>query len=100
MNTKRLGAPAALLALSLRYFLRHRAQAILAVIGIALGVAVVLAIDLASASAQRSFAQATEDVVGRATHQIVGGPASMKWPTRTCVSFTACVMWHRSWKRK
>ena len=41
--------------------------------GVALGVAVVVAIDLANASAQRAFLLSTDSVVGRATHQIVGG---------------------------
>ena len=40
----------------------------------ALGVAVVVAIDLANGSAQRAFALSTETITGRATHQIVGGP--------------------------
>jgi putative ABC transport system permease protein len=49
-------------------------QTALAVLGIALGVAVVVAIDLANASARRAFALATESVAGRVTHQVVGGP--------------------------
>ncbi len=44
------------------------------VLGITLGVAVVVAIDLANASASRAFDLSTEAVAGRATHQIVGGP--------------------------
>jgi putative ABC transport system permease protein len=57
-----------------RYLLRHPWQAVLMVLGITLGVAVVVAIDLANASASRAFNLSTEAVVGRATHQIVGGP--------------------------
>jgi putative ABC transport system permease protein len=49
----------------------------LSVLGIALGVAVVLSIDLANESARRSFTLFTESVAGRATHQIVGGPAGV-----------------------
>lgn len=49
-------------------------QVALALLGIALGVAIVIAIDLANASAYRAFTLATESVVGRATHWIVGGP--------------------------
>jgi putative ABC transport system permease protein len=49
----------------------------LSVLGIALGVAVVLSIDLANESARRSFSLFTESVAGRATHQIVGGPAGL-----------------------
>src|SRR5699024_12763179 len=37
-------------------------------------VAVVAAIDLAHASSQRAFTLATESLVGRATHEIIGGP--------------------------
>lgn len=44
------------------------------VIGIALGVAVVVAIDIANASAERAFELSTEAVSGRTTHQIFGGP--------------------------
>ena len=46
----------------------------LAVLGVALGVAVVVSIGLANASARRAFALSTEAVTGRATHQVVGGP--------------------------
>ena len=59
---------------SLRALSRHPWQIVLALIGVALGVAVVVAIDLANQSARRSFALSTNSVVGRATHQIVGGP--------------------------
>jgi putative ABC transport system permease protein len=47
------------------------------VLGIALGVGVVIAIDLANTSARRAFQLSTESVVGRATHQIQGGPAGV-----------------------
>jgi putative ABC transport system permease protein len=57
-----------------RYLARHPWQSILMILGITLGVAVVVAIDLANASASRAFDLSTEAVVGRATHQIVGGP--------------------------
>lgn len=46
-------------------------------LGIALGVAVVVAIDLANESARRAFQLATESVTGRATHQIVAGPTGV-----------------------
>lgn len=61
-----------LLRSSLRYVLRHPWQIGLAVLGVALGVAVVVAIDIANTSARRAFELSTEAVVGRATHQIVG----------------------------
>lgn len=57
---------------SLRYLLHHPWQIGLSFVGVALGVAVVVAIDLANSSAQRAFSLSTQSVVGRATHQIVG----------------------------
>jgi putative ABC transport system permease protein len=62
---------------SLRHLVRHPWQIGLSVLGIALGVAVALAIGLATDSARRAFELATEAVTGRATHQIVGGPAGL-----------------------
>ena len=62
-----------LLRASARHLARHPWQAALSVLGIALGVAVVVSIDLASESARRAFALAAKGVTGRATHQIVGG---------------------------
>jgi len=62
---------------SFRHMIRNPWQALLAVLGIALGVAVVTAIDLTEASARASFQDAAESIVGRATHQIVGGPRGL-----------------------
>jgi putative ABC transport system permease protein len=56
----------------LRYLLRRPFQSILCILGVALGVAVVIAIDLANGSASRAFTLSTETVAGKATHQIVG----------------------------
>lgn len=56
---------------SLRYLLRHPWLMGLSVLGVALGVAVVVAIDLANTSAQRAFELSAETVAGRATHQVV-----------------------------
>ena len=61
----------------MRYLLHHPAQGALAALGIALGVAVVVSVDLATASAQRALTLSVETVAGRATHQIVGGPAGL-----------------------
>jgi len=44
------------------------------ILGITLGVAVAVAIDLANVSASRAFDLSTEAVAGRTTHQIIGGP--------------------------
>jgi putative ABC transport system permease protein len=59
--------------LSLRHLLKHPWQVGLAILGVALGVAVVVSIDLANSSARRAFALSAETVAGRATHQVVGG---------------------------
>ncbi len=69
--------PAGLRNVGWRYVLRRRWQTLLMVLGIALGVAVMVAIDLANASASRAFELSTESVAGRATHQITGGPAGL-----------------------
>lgn len=44
---------------------------ILCVLGIALGVAMMVSIDLANGSAQRAFSLSTDAITGRATHRIV-----------------------------
>ena len=66
-----------LLRTSLRYLLRHPWQLGLSILGVALGVAVVVAIDLANNSARRAFTISTETVTGRATHQVVGGTSGL-----------------------
>ena len=47
------------------------------IVGITLGVAVMVAIDLANASASQGFDLSTAAVAGRATHQVVGGPQGL-----------------------
>ncbi|HET9907395.1 MAG TPA: FtsX-like permease family protein [Anaerolineales bacterium] len=58
--------------LSLRTLLRHPIQFAIMLLGIALGVAVMVSIDLANASAERAFDLSMTAVTGRATHAIVG----------------------------
>jgi putative ABC transport system permease protein len=58
---------------SARYFRRHPWQFGLTLLGIALGVSVVTAVELASQSARRAFELSSEAVFGRTSHQIVGG---------------------------
>jgi putative ABC transport system permease protein len=62
---------------ALRYHLRHPWQLALALLGVTLGVAVVVAMDVANTSARRAFLLSAEAVTGRATHQIDGGPAGV-----------------------
>ena len=57
---------------SRRYHLHHPAQFGLALAGVALGVAVVVAIDLANESARRAFVVATDATAGATTDQITG----------------------------
>lgn len=67
-----------LLNIGWRYLARHPWQSGLMILGITLGVAVAVAIDLANASASRAFDLSTEAVTGRATHQIIGGPQGLE----------------------
>ena len=62
---------------SLRYFGRHRWQTVLAVLGIALGVAVMIAVDIANSSARRAFGLTLDRIAGRATHQIEAASGSV-----------------------
>lgn len=61
----------------LRYLLRRPFQSILCILGVALGVAMVIAIDLANGSASRAFELSTETVAGKATHQVIGSNAGL-----------------------
>ena len=56
---------------SYRYMVRHPWLMGLSILGIALGVALVVSIDLANESARRAFSLSSERVTGKATHQIV-----------------------------
>ncbi|MGB5352233.1 MAG: FtsX-like permease family protein [Woeseia sp.] len=59
------------------FLLRHPVQLLLALLGIATGVAVIVAVDLANSSADTAFRLSVDAVTGAATHQIVGGPAGV-----------------------
>ena len=61
----------------IRHFRRHPWQLGLAVLGIALGVALAVGIDVANASVRRAFALSIESMTGRATHQVLGGPGGV-----------------------
>jgi putative ABC transport system permease protein len=67
----------ALRAASLRHLLRHPAQLALALLGLALGVGTIVAVDIATASARRALELSIAAVNGAATHQIVGGPGGI-----------------------
>ena len=57
-----------------RYLRRHPLQTFLMGLGILLGVAVAVAIDLANESSRQAFSLSTQSVTGRSTHEISGGP--------------------------
>lgn len=66
-----------LLRLAWRHARRRPLQSVFLIVGVAIGVAMIVAIDLANGSANRAFALGTEQITGRATHQIVGGPTGL-----------------------
>ncbi len=57
-----------------RHLVRHRWQTLFAVLGVVLGVTVVVAVDLANQSARRAFDLSMEQVSGKTSHQLIGGP--------------------------
>ncbi len=59
---------------SIGYLLRHPWQLGLALLGICIGVAVIVAIDLAIDSSRKAFLLSMDTLTGAATHQIIGGP--------------------------
>jgi putative ABC transport system permease protein len=56
-----------------RHHLRRPWTLVLAVLGVSMGVAVVVAMDLGIQSAREAFRVSAETVTGRATHRLVGG---------------------------
>lgn len=72
------GSGARLLRLTAwRHACRHRLQSALVFLGIALGVMMVVAVDLANNSARRAFDLSLAAVNGNITHQILGGSAGV-----------------------
>ena len=62
---------------SFGYLLRHPWQLGLALLGISIGVAVMVAIDLANESSRKAFRMSMDTINGDATHQIVAGPGGI-----------------------
>ncbi|MCO5207207.1 MAG: ABC transporter permease [Anaerolineae bacterium] len=56
---------------------RRPFQYVLFIIGVALGVAMMVSIDLANGSASRAFALSADTVTGKTTHRIIGGPTGL-----------------------
>ena len=65
----------------INYQRRHRWQAFLALLGISMGVAVVLAIDLANSAAKASFELSASQIRGAATHRVTAldGKVPVDW---------------------
>ena len=63
--------------LTWRRIRRRPIQTILFVLGVAIGVAMMVSIELANGSAQRAFSLSTDAVTGKATHRVAGGPAGL-----------------------
>lgn len=64
--------------LAARHWRRRPLQYLLCILGIALGVAMLVSIDLASGSAQRAFSLSTDAITGRTTHRLVAiGPGGV-----------------------
>lgn len=59
--------------LTLRHLRKHLGQSALMVLGISLGVAVMVGVDLANESASRAFELSTTALTGRTTHQLSAG---------------------------
>ena len=70
-----------LLRAGINYQLRHRWQAFLALLGISMGVAVVLAVDLANSAAKATFELSAAQIRGAATHRVTGvdGRVPLAW---------------------
>jgi putative ABC transport system permease protein len=63
---------------SFSYLLRHPWQLALSLLGIVIGVAVIVAVDLANSSARKAFLMSMDAITGEATHQVIGGPNGVR----------------------
>lgn len=70
--------PKSLVQIAVQTLLRRKWQSLLILLGVALGVAVMVSIDLANASASRAFELSTEVITGKATHQIVSSGTAIR----------------------
>ncbi len=60
-----------------KYFFKHPWVILLSIIGVSIGVAVVVSIDIANTSSQKAFELSIENLTGTATHQITGSHLGM-----------------------
>ncbi|MCX7977287.1 MAG: ABC transporter permease, partial [Bellilinea sp.] len=70
--------PKSLVQIAVQTLIRRKWQSLLILLGVALGVAVMVSIDLANASASRAFELSTEVITGKATHQIVSSGTAIR----------------------
>ena len=59
-----------LFKISFNHYLKHKIQSVLLVLGISLGVAVIVAIDIANINARKSFDKSLRSISGKSTHNI------------------------------
>ena len=62
---------------SLIYLKQHPIQVFLSILGISLGVAVIISIDLTNQSAKRAFSLSTNAITDQTTHFIMAGPSGL-----------------------
>jgi len=74
---RRRGLLTNLLRSGIRHGVEHRWQSLLTLACIVMGVAIVVAVDLANESAKRAFALSLDTVSGRSTHRITGGSSGI-----------------------
>lgn len=77
MSAKKSLIPTTLFKVAWRSLTSHPLQSALMLLGITLGVAVAVSVDVANASAERAFELSTEAVTGRASHYISSGPSGL-----------------------
>ncbi|HRO25654.1 MAG TPA: ABC transporter permease, partial [Promineifilum sp.] len=63
--------------LAWRRLRRRPLQYVLFVLGVAIGVAMMVSIDLANGSARRAFTLSTNAITGKTTHRVIGGPTGL-----------------------
>ncbi len=66
-----------LFKISFNHYLKHKIQTVLLVLGISLGVAVIVAIDIANINARKSFDKSLRSISGKTTHNIYSSTAGL-----------------------